>query len=203
MAGGVQISRDLEAWAETAGFSLTPVDRVGRAVFSSSNGETRYFIEQVNDEWLRVTCSDRTGPRQLELAAPSLSTIEKYFYGFFGSNIRDKYHLKQATPVPQGDFLTSGYKIRRLPDAGQDYLAPFDDADQDHFAPFDEADQGHFALFDARERVTAVDGFGEVLARIRLSDLAVYLSHPTEEIKDSFEDPNGGTLLNVNAGEIA
>jgi hypothetical protein len=185
------------------GFSLTPVDRQGRAVFSSSNGETRYLIEKVSDEWLRVTCSDRTGPRQLELAATSLSTIEKYFYGFFGSDIRDKYQLKQATPTSQGDRPAGGYTIGWLPDADQDYLAPFNDADQDHFAQFDDADQGHFALFDAREQVTAVDGFGEVLARIRLSDLAVYLSHGPEEIKDSFRDPEGGSLLAVNEGEIA
>lgn len=51
--------------------------------------------------------------------------------------------------------------------------------------------------------MTAVDGFGEVLARIRLSDLAVYLSHSPEEIKDSFRDPEGGSLLAVNEGEIA
>jgi hypothetical protein len=33
--------------------------------------------------------------------------------------------------------------------------------------------------------------------------LAVYLSHSPEEIKDSFRDPEGGSLLAVNEGGIA
>jgi hypothetical protein len=36
-----------------------------------------------------------------------------------------------------------------------------------------------------------------------LRDWAVYLSHSPEEIKDSFRDPEGGSLLAVNEGEIA
>ena len=75
--------------------------------------------------------------------------------------------MKEATPAGQGDRLAGGYRISRLPDAGQVYLAPFDDADQAYFAAFDDADPTHFALLDAQGRVTAVDGFGEVLARIR------------------------------------
>jgi hypothetical protein len=189
MAGGIQFSRDLENWASRAGFSLTPNDQDGRAVFSNINGEIRYFIGADDSGWLRVTSSHRSGREQLELAARSLLTIEKYFYGFFGSDIRDKVPLERATP--DQDRRDRRFEIRPLADAGQEYLALFDDAGRDDLALYDE---GH---------VTAVDGFGEVLARIRLSDLAVYLSHPTEEIKDSFEDPNGGTLLNVNAGEIA
>jgi hypothetical protein len=85
---------------------------------------------------------------------------------------------------------------------GRFEIGLFTDADQDYIALFDGADQDHLALYDAG-KVTAVDGFGVVLAEIRLSDLAVYLSHSTEEIKYSFLDPNGGRLLTVNEGEIA
>lgn len=188
MAGGVQFSGDLEDWAERAGFSLTYIDYGGRAVFSSIGGEIRYFIAARDNGWLRVTSSHR-GREQSELTASSLLTIEKYFYGFFGSDIRDKRQLERATPDPERRDVR--FEIRPLADGGQNYLAMFDDAGRDDLA-----------LFDAGE-VTAVDGFGEVLARIRLSDLAVYLSHSPQEIKDSFEDPNGGTLLNVRAGTIA
>jgi Immunity protein 61 len=137
------------------------------------------------------------GPEQLELAAPLPSTIEKYFYGFFGPDVRYYRDLAQATPV---DRLPGGFEVGSLADAGQDYLARFDDTNQDYLARFDDTNQDYLALYDAGQ-VTAVDGFGMVLARIRLSDLAVYLSHDTEEIKASFMARDGAPLLAVTEGE--
>jgi hypothetical protein len=221
MADGVQISGDLEEWARTAGYSLTPIDPYGRAVFSSRSGEIRYFIGRGNDRWFRVTCSNRSGPEQLELAAPELSTIETYLYGFFGSDVRDKGQLAQAIPVER---LPGGFDVRLLTNANQDYLPQFDDTNRYYLAQFDDTNRYYLAqfdetnrdylarsddtnlyylaLFDDRGGVTAVDGFDEVLARIRLSDLAVYLTAGTEEVKASFRHPDGGRLLTVNLGEV-
>jgi hypothetical protein len=218
MAGGVEISGELREWASLADFSLTPTDRNGRAVFWSNNGEIRYFIGRGTDGWLRVTCSNRTGPEQLELAAPSLPTIETYFYGFFGSDVRYGRHFPQATPVER---LPDGFEVgslankgrddfERFDSANQDYLARFDDTNRNYRARSDEANQYYLALFDNTRTaddgtpgVTAVDGFGEVLARIRLSDLAVYLSHSTDEITASFMARDGAPLLAVTEGEGA
>lgn len=183
MAGGVQISGELAEWASRAGFYLTPRDEQGRAVFSSTDGEIRYFIEAVYNGWFRVTSSQRAGSEQLDLAASSLAITETYFYGFFGPAIRDQRQLPQATP---DENLRSGrFEIQWLPVAGQDNPALRHDADR-----------AYLALYEGPQE-TAVDGYGEALARVRLSGLAVYLSHPIEEIKYSFEDPGGGTLLRV------
>jgi hypothetical protein len=214
MTDRIKIPRELKKWASNARFSLTPADRDGRTVFS--NGETCYFIGKGADDLLRVTASDRRGPEQLELAAPLPETIEKYFYGLFGPDVRYTGDLARAKPVerPPGGFgpLPGGFGIDSLAERGQDYLARFEDANRDYLARFDAANQDYLApsddanrdylvLVDAQGDITAVDGFDMVVARIRLSDLAVYLSHPTEEIKDSFVARNGAPLLAVTEGE--
>jgi hypothetical protein len=177
MADGVGISSDLTTWASDAGFSLTPVDNDGRAVFSTSDGEIRYFVEKVGERWFRVTSSNRMGPEQFELAAPSLSTIETYFYGSFGSDIRDTAEMTELTP-----------DARRLD--GRFHIGRADDEDLAYLELVDDADQPYLALFD-QDQVIAVDGFDEVMATIRLTDLAVYLSVDNEEIKAAFTDDDG------------
>jgi Immunity protein 61 len=201
MPDRVEVSRDLKKWAAKAGFSLTRADQDGRAVFS--NDETCYFIGRGADDLLRVTASDRRGPEQLELAARSPWTIERYFYGLFGPNVRYYRDLAQAKPT---EHLPGGYRTARLADTNEDhlafhtlnrdYLAWFDTAYQDYHASND-ADRVYLALIDDQHDVTAVDGFDEALAANRLSDLAVYLSHSPEEIKSSFEAVNGAPLLAV------
>ena len=177
MADGVGISNDLKAWASDAGFSLTPADNNGRAVFSTSDGEIRYFVEKVGESWFRVTCSNRMGPEQFELAAPSLSTIETYFYGSFGSDIRDNAEKASATP-----------DTRRLDDRFQ--IGPAADEDLAPLQLVNDADEPYLALFD-QDQVIAVDGFDTVIANIRLTDLAVYLSVDNEEIKTAFTNDDG------------
>jgi hypothetical protein len=177
MADGVGISSDLTTWASHAGFSLTPVDNDGRAVFSTSDGEIRYFVEKVGESWFRVTSSNRMGPEQFELAAPSLSTIETYFYGSFGSDIRDTAEKTELTP-----------NARRRADGY--HIGPADDEDLADLELVNDADQPYFALFD-QNHVIAVDGFDEDMAAIRLTDLAVYLSVDNEDIKAAFTDDDG------------
>jgi Immunity protein 61 len=184
MADGVEISSDLENWAGNAGYSLTPTDQNGRAVFSTSDSEIRYFIEKVNERWFRVTCSNRMGPAQFELAAPSMSTIETYFYGLFGADVRYRAPLKQARTDPRR--RDDGFVIRKFPET-----------DPDYFAFFQNADHEHLALYNAGE-LAAVDGFGKIMAEVRLTKLAVYLSVSTAEIKDAFERADGGRLLVVD-----
>src|ERR1700757_5108717 len=121
MADRVKISRDLKKWASKARFSLTPTDRDGRTDFS--NGETCYFVGKGADDLLRVTAADRMGPEQLELAAPLPETIEKYFYGLFGPDVRYDRDLARAKPVerPPGGFgrLPGGFGISSLAQVSQ------------------------------------------------------------------------------------
>lgn len=187
MADGVGISSDLKAWALDAGFILTPVDNDGRAVFSTSDSEIRYFVEKVDGGWFRVTSSNRMGPEQFEMAAPSLSTIEAYFYGSFGSDIRDNAEMIEATP-----------DARRL--EGRFQIIPATDEELAHLQLAYDDDEPYLALFD-QGGVIAVDGFDLEMANIRLNDLAVYLSYDTEEIKASFMARDGAPLLAVADGE--
>jgi hypothetical protein len=186
-ADGVWISEELTGWALSAGYSLTPTDQEGRAVFWTSDGEIRYFIEKLGERWFRVTRSNRMGEPQLEVAAPSMPTIERYFYGLFGMDVRYRIPLKQA----------------RIDQRRRDenfFIRKFSKADQDYFTLFQNADHEHLALYNAGE-VVAVDGFGKIMAEIRLTKLAVYLSVSITELKDSFERADGGDLLVVSDDE--
>ncbi|WP_197281319.1 MULTISPECIES: Imm61 family immunity protein [unclassified Mycobacterium] len=209
MAGGLEVSSDLREWASDARYSLTPSDQYGRAVFSTSNSEIRYFIGAGNDGRFRVTRSNRMGPEQLELAAPSLLTIETFLYGSFGSDIRyysDLAQAKLAEPLPDG------FRVGSLADEGQDHLARFVAANRDYLAQLGEPDQDYVARYSDTNRDylvliapdgdrTAVDCSGRFLAEIRLTRLAVYLRYGVEEIKASFLNPSGGQLLTVSDGE--
>ena len=117
------------------------------------------------------------GARQFELAAPSRSTIETYFYGSFGSDIRDTAEMTELTPNGR----------RR---DGRFHIGPADDEDLAYLELVDDADQPYLALYD-QDQVIAVDGFDEDMATIRLTDLAVYLSVDNDEIKAAFTDNDG------------
>jgi hypothetical protein len=187
MADGVWISDDLAEWALRAGYSLTPPDQSGRAAFWTTDGEIRYFIDKANEKWFRVTRSDRMGKPQLEVAAPSMPTIERYFYGLFGMDVRYKSHPTRVTADERR--RDDSFVIRQFPAT-----------DQDYFALFQNADHERLALYDAGDAV-AVDGFGKIMAEIRLAELAVYLSGSIAELKDSFERADGGQLLIVSDDE--
>jgi hypothetical protein len=186
-ADGVGISSDLRAWALDAGFILTPVDKDGRSMFSTSDSEIRYFVEKVDEGWFRVTSSNRMGPEQFEMAAPSLSTIEAYFYGSFGADIRDNAEMIEATP-----------DTRRLD--GRFQISPATDEELAHLQLVYDDDEPYLALFD-QAGVIAVDGFDVEMANMRLNDLAVYLSHDKDEIRAAFTAADGGRLLTVTEGE--
>lgn len=209
MAGGLEISGDLQQWAGEAGFSLTPSDPYGRAIFSSKTGETRYFIGGASDGWLRVTSSNRMGSQQLELAAQSVLPIEKFFYGSFGWDIRYYHDFPRATVI---DRLPAGFQVNSLSEvAGRGYLAQFNAANRDYLAQFNEQDPDYLKQFGEPERDYQVlidpeggwmvDASGEVLAKIRLANLAVYLNYDTEHIKASFMTPDGADLLAVSESE--
>jgi hypothetical protein len=210
MTDRIRIPRDLKRWASNARFSLTPTAQDGRTVFS--NGETSYFIGRGADGLLRVTASDRMGPEHLELAARSPETIERFLYGLFGPDVRYDRHLARARPAerPHGGFgpLPGRFGISslaemdqeylaRFDDANRNYLARFDDANRDYLAPPDDANRDYLALIDDQGGITAVDGLSMAVARIRLFDLAIYLSVDTAEIEYAFQQPDGAQLLTV------
>jgi hypothetical protein len=207
MAGGLDISGGLREWASDARLSLTPSDQYGRAVFSNGDSEIRYFIGAGNDGWFRVTRSSRMGPEQLELAAPSLSTIETYLYGSFGSDIRYYGGLAQAKLAQP--VLPDGFKVgelayqdeghlARFAAANRDYLAQLGEPDEDYVARYGDTNRVYLVLIAPDRELTAVDGSDIFLAEIRLTQLAVYLRFGVEEVKASFRNPNGGELLTVS-----
>src|ERR1700746_285541 len=51
-------------------------------------GEVRHFNGTNDSGWFTVTDSDRLGPEYLVFLAPSMATIEIYFFGKFGGYIR-------------------------------------------------------------------------------------------------------------------
>jgi hypothetical protein len=209
MAGGLDISGGIREWASDARFSLTPSDQYGRAVFSTVDSEIRYFIGAGNDGWFRVTCSNRMGPEQLELAAPSLSTIETYLYGSFGPDIRYYGGLAQAKlaePLPDGFRIGSlagedQGRLAQFAAANRDYLAQLGEPDEHYVARYGDTNRVYLVLIAPNRELTAVDGSDRFLAEIRLTHLAVYLRYGVEEIKASFRNPNGGQLLTVSDGE--
>jgi Immunity protein 61 len=183
MAEGVSISGELEDWAARAGYSLTPTDENGRAVFWTSDGELCHFIEKSHQKYFRVTRSNRKGGAQFELAAQSMTTIERYLYGLFGADLRYRNRRRQATPDQR--WRDGGFETRTFPQT-----------DPDFFALFQTPDHERLALYSG-EDVIAVDGFGKIMAETRLNELAVYLSVSTDEIRASFERADGGDLLIV------
>jgi len=83
MSRVVEISTQLREWATLAGYSLTPGGTTddGRAILWSDGGEIRHFVGIDDAGWCVVTDSDRLGPEYFTIAAPSVTTVETYFFG--------------------------------------------------------------------------------------------------------------------------
>lgn len=178
MTGGIEVSRQLQEWAALAGYALTPaaVAQDGRALFWSAGGEVRLYLGSRDDGWFVVTRSDRMGDEYFKFAAPSMSVIEKYFYGNFGQAIRSSRDLP-IIPMPKSeDEVSQGFSIE---------TRQFDDVER-------------FALVAPDGSVVGISSGGKLLASALLVELSLYLTATIEDIMASFLDPDGKPLFRAN-----
>lgn len=170
----LEISQRLEKWATLAGYTLTPGAHTddGRPILWSKGGEVRYFIGVSRTGWFVVTSSDRLGPENLELAAPTWETIEKYFFGMFGRLIRLGLRLPRI-PMPKNrDELRPGFELG---------IQSFDHCDR-------------FTLIGPDKTTVAIGSGDDVSDATTLVLLSLYLTASEDDIIASSTDPDGQPL---------
>ncbi|WP_082974684.1 TNT antitoxin family protein [Mycobacterium sp. 1245805.9] len=175
MTDHIEISPQLEQWAKQADYALTPASSTsdGRAVFWASLGEIRLLIGKNHGGWFVVTDSDRMGSEHFILAAPTMTTIEKYFFGRFALSIRSIRGLPRVRVAIPPEEKSAGFSID---------TRSFDGVQR-------------FALIASDGATVAVSSSDKVTARAELTKLAVYLTATIEEIEASAVDPDGKPLF--------
>jgi hypothetical protein len=164
------ISQQLTEWAEQAGYTLTPQDHSGAALFwSDPGGEIRFYVRASSDG-LTLTKSERAAPEQFELFARSLDVIERYLLGVFGWEIRARRRLPRLKTPRKLEDIADKYRIE---DAGPD---------------------GVIRLLDERGEMIAM-ARGKVTGVAVLVELSHLLASPTEEIEISYKDVEGKPLF--------
>ena len=173
MTDSIEISPQLEEWAKRADYALTPGSRTadGRAIFWASLGEIRLLIGRTQDGWFVVTDSDRMGSEHFILTAPSMTTIEKYFFGKFCLAIRSNH----------------GFPRVYVPSSAED----------DHFSIEIRSFEGveRFALIAADGSTLAIGSADRVTAKAELTKLALYVTATIDQFEASADDPDGKPLF--------
>jgi hypothetical protein len=175
MTGIIEISHRLEEWAALADYALTPGSRAndGRALFWSAGGEVRQFIGANDDGWFVVTDSDHLGPENLDLAAPSMETIETYLFGKFSRFIRSKNSLPPVHIPTARDEISAGFTIgTRMLDGVQ-----------------------RLALAASNGSAVAVSSGDELSGTADLVKLSLYLIATVDDIVTSSLAPDGKPLF--------
>jgi hypothetical protein len=173
----VEISTQLREWANLAGYSLTPGGTTddGRAILWSDGGEIRHFVGIDDAGWCVVTDSDRFGPEYFTIAAPSVTTIETYFFGKFGRFIRSRNQLPRVRMPLTQDEVSSGFSIT---------TTTFDDVDR-------------WTLTASDGAPAAVSSGDEFSATAELAKLSLYLSATVDELMSSYLSPTGAPLFSL------
>ncbi|WP_084293473.1 TNT antitoxin family protein [Mycobacterium gastri] len=175
MNAHIEIPARLAEWGNIAGYTLTPGSRSedGRAIFWASLGEIRLFIGWNDRGWFVVTDSDRMGPEHFILAAPSMDTIEKYFFGRFCPTIRRKRELPRLKIPVLKEQLPSNFRIDIRDFEGVERLT----------------------LVANDGSVVAVSSSDPVTGTAELAKLSFFLAAPIDEIVASCFDPYGKPLF--------
>lgn len=175
MTDRIEMSPRLEQWAKRANYTLTPGSHTddGRSVFWASLGESRLLIGRNQDGWFLITDSDRMGPEHFILAAPSMTTIEKYLFGRFCLSIRNSHGLPRVHAPRPTEEISAGFSIDRRSYEGVE----------------------RFALIAADDSTVAISSADKVTARAELTKLALYLTATIDQIKASAADPDGKPLF--------
>ncbi|MDZ7881724.1 MAG: Imm61 family immunity protein [Mycobacterium sp.] len=168
-----EISRELVEWARLAGYSLTPEDHSGAALFWSDPGGARSGSIRRNVDGTPFARPERAAEEQFALAGSSAEVIERHLYGVFGWDIRHSKRLPRIKTPRRTNEIARGYQLN------------------------DEDAEGFLQLTDEAGTVvaTAPDGLTGVTRLVELSHL-ISSSSP-DEIMRSYESPDGGPLFRV------
>lgn len=155
-----------------AGYSLTPEDNSGAALFwTDPGGEIRFYIRSSAKDVYIVSSAQRASAEQFELYGTSMKTIERYLFGIFGSDVRSRRLLSRLiVPTKQGQ-LAPGYSLDE-PDA-----------------------EGFTCLRDSNGLVAKAQGI--VTSISTLTKLSHLLSATLTDIRASYENPEGRPLFAV------
>jgi Immunity protein 61 len=175
MTDPIEISPRLEEWGRLAGYALTPGSRTddGRAVFWASLGEVRLLIGRDATGWFVITDSDRMGPEHFILAAPTIDTIERYFFGRFCQSIRSRRELPRV----------------RLP-ISEEEISPHFSLDSRYFDGVQR-----LALIASDGSTVAISSADRLTGTAELVKLSLYLTATIDEIVASGLDPDGKPLF--------
>lgn len=177
MSYQIEIPAQLVEWAELAGYKLTPgsVTEDERAMFWSAGGEVRHFIGITDTGWFEVTDSDRLGPEYLVFMAPSMATIERYFFGRFGGYIRSGRKLPRLHVPFLLEEIADGFTIQTCIFNGTARLT---------------------LIASDGSQVAASRG-DKFLGTGDLVELSHYLAVTTDDIVGSYLNPDGKPLFNL------
>jgi hypothetical protein len=173
----IEVPPQLTEWAALAGYSLTPGSDTedGRAMFWSAGGEVRHFIGTNDAGWFTVTDSDRLGPEYLVFLAPSMATIESYFFGKFGGYIRSRKKLPRVHVPFTLEEISTGFTIQSR--------------------NFDGVER--FTLIASDGSEVAASSGDKFSGTADLVELSHYLTVTTEDIVTSYLDPEGNPLFTL------
>ena len=160
-----------------AGYSLTPASRTedGRAIFWASLGEIRLFIGRNERRWFVVTGSDRMDSEHFVLAAPSMETVEKYFFGRFCLPIRRIRDLARVkAPISIGE------------------ISPKFTIDTRNFEGVER-----FCLIASDGSVAAVSSVDQITGAAELVKLSLLMTTSIDMITASCLDPDGKPLFQL------
>jgi hypothetical protein len=166
------ISDDLTRWAAMAGYSLTPEDHSGAALFwTDPGGEIRFYIRSSAEDAYIVSSAERGSAEQFELYGTSMNVIERHLFGIFGSSVRSRRMLARITIPTQQAQLAPGFSLDE-PDA-----------------------EGFTCLRDSNGLVAKAQG--RVTSVSTLTKLSHLLSSALGDVQASYEDPEGRPLFAV------
>lgn len=164
----IEISKELKDWAELAGYSLTPADSSGAAVFwTDPGGEIRFYVRNDESHSFTLTTAERSLPEQFELLGTSMHVVERYLFGVFGTSVRARQRLSRLPFASREDDVAPGYSVEM--------------SDPD----------GYWSLLNAEGLVAKARGRVGMAALVKLSHL---LSASARDVMAAFLDPEGQPL---------
>ncbi|TFD61608.1 hypothetical protein E3T39_06090 [Cryobacterium suzukii] len=90
---------DFVEWVGRSGHEIG-VGKSGEVEIEPPGGEYVYFLNSMDNGWIRVTWSDRGGDPQWEFEAASIDVIEHYFTAEFGGSVRSEEGLPGTVRFP-------------------------------------------------------------------------------------------------------
>ncbi|ORW07487.1 Imm61 family immunity protein [Mycobacterium kyorinense] len=175
MTERIEVSARLAEWARSGGWGVSKAED-GRAMFWKEGGQLQYLLGRNGDGWFVITHLERSGPEFLVVAAPSMETVERYFFGDFGSSVRWHRRLPDVREPFSREELAPGFSLA---------TRTFDGV------------ENRMALIDSGGAVVAVSGKDVLRGTGRLVRLSVYVSATVDDIVGSFLDPEGKPLFSL------